>query len=88
MDGMWEHFFIVNIMYILSPAYIAVIVPCNVPDVLEFGPLGLCLSLERQWVPNCAYQMVSELESLGYRPLQIERGTLHPLGAGIRVFEN
>ena len=32
---------IMNIDYILSLAYINVIVPCNVLDVLEFGPLGL-----------------------------------------------
>ena len=49
-------FLLVNINYILSFAYIDAVVHCNVPDVWEFGPLGLCLSPGRQWTPNCAYQ--------------------------------
>ena len=56
---------IVNIMYILSLAYIDVIVPYNVLDVLEFGPMGLSSSPRRQWAPNCVYQMVLELQSVG-----------------------
>ena len=48
-QGYWRHdvgiFVMVNINYILSFAYIDVIVPCNVLGVWEFGPLGLCSSL-------------------------------------------
>ena len=47
--------FIVNIKYILSLAYIDVIVSCNVPDIWEFGPLGLCSSLGHQWAPTHMY---------------------------------
>ena len=41
-------FLLVNIDYILSSTYIDVVVHCNVPDVWEFGPLGMCLSPGRQ----------------------------------------
>ena len=87
-DRMWGTFLLVNINYILSFANIDAVVHCNVPDVWKFGPLGLYASLGRQWAPYCAYQMVSELESLGCRTLQIVRCTLRPKGARIRVFEN
>ena len=57
-QGHWERnvetFLVVNITYILSFAFIDVVVHYNVPDVLEFGHLGLCLSPGRQWAPNCA----------------------------------
>ena len=57
---------------------------------LTFGirPFGRVLSPGRQWAPYCAYQMVLEPESLGYRTLRIVRCILHPSGAGIRVFED
>ena len=35
-------FLLLNINYILSFAFIDAIVHCNVLDVWEFGPLGLC----------------------------------------------
>ena len=62
-------FIIVNINYILSSAYNDVVVPCNDLDVWEFGPLGLCVSLGRQWAPNYMYQLVLEPKSFGYYPL-------------------
>ena len=34
------------------------IVPCNYPNVWEFGPLGLCVSPGRQWAPNYTYQLL------------------------------
>ena len=45
-------FLLENINYILSFAFIDAIVYCNVPDIREFGPLGLCLSPGRQWAPK------------------------------------
>ena len=81
-------FLLVNINYILSSAYIDVVVHCNVLYVWEFGPLGLYSSPGCQWAPPYTYQMVSEPESLGCRPLYIEQCTWRPLGAGIQVFEN
>ena len=48
-------FIILNITYILSSVYNDVVVQYNDLDVLEFGPLGLCVSLGRQWAPNYAY---------------------------------
>ena len=59
-------FLLVNINYILSFVYIDAVVHCNVPDVWEFGPLGLCVSLKAPMDPNYAYHLVSEPESLGY----------------------
>ena len=47
-------FLFVNINYILTFAFIDAVVHCNVLDVLEFGPLRLCLSPGRQWAPNYA----------------------------------
>ena len=44
-----------NINYILYSTYNDVVVPCNYSDFWEFGPLGLCISLGRQWGLNCAY---------------------------------
>ena len=64
-----ETFFIVNIKYILSLAYIDVIVPYNVSDVWEFDPLGLYSALERQWVPKHMYYLVSGPQSFGSQPL-------------------
>ena len=63
---MQGHFIIVNINYILSTTYNDVNVPCNVPHVWTFGPLGLCVSLGHQWAPNYAYHLVSEPESFDY----------------------
>ena len=77
----------VNINYNLSSAYNDVVVPCNDLDVWEFGPLGLCISLGRQWALNYACHLVSEPESFGYRPLRMEQCSLHLEGARIRVFE-
>ena len=85
---MQGHFVIVNINCILSTTYNDVNVPCNVPHVWIFGPLGLCVSPGRQWTPKLCVSLVSELESFGYRLLQMERCTTRPLGPGIQVFEN
>ena len=49
---------IVNIIYILSLAYIDVIVPCNALDVWELGSMGLCSSLGHQWTPKRTYYNV------------------------------
>ena len=81
-------FLIVNNNYILSLAYIDVIVSCNVPDVWKFGPLGLCLSLGRQWASKHMHYLVSKLESFGYQPLRMEQCTLRPEGIGTLVFKN
>ena len=66
-------FFIVNINYIFSLAYIDVIVPSNVPDVWEFGPFGSVFVPGRQWhqmAPNpnlkCMHYLVSQPESFDY----------------------
>ena len=77
-----------KIDYILSLTYIDVIVPCDVLDAWEFGPLGLWSFVGRQWAPTRMYYSVLEPESFGYRPLWTERCTLCLEGAGIRVLEN
>ena len=37
------------------------IVPCNDPNIWEFGPLGLCVSQGHQWAPKCMYQEMFSL---------------------------
>ena len=54
------------------------IVPCNYPDVWEFGPLGLCVSVGRQWAPNCGYHFVLEPEFLA----NPANGVVHPTPGG------
>ena len=56
-------FFIVNIMYILSPAYIDVIVPCNVPDVWNsaFGPVFVS---EAPMSPTLCVSLLARLQPL------------------------
>ena len=53
-----------NINCILSVAYIDVVVPCRVPDVWTFSPLGLCLSLGRQWAPKLCISVGVVVEAL------------------------
>ena len=73
-------FFIVNMMCILSLAYIDVIVPYNVPHILEVGPLDLCLSPGRQWAPKlCVSARVSNKIDLrsGYWQMPVNPRNVH-----------